>query len=96
VHLKRRDHACPCCPGIAFGEKGSLTKHVNHAHLKIPRRAKLDKSAVPVCVYACSLVQTSVKLKLMFEQTVCVLEIDAVLFVEPTVEIGWDRIFLLF
>ena len=23
-------------------------------------------------------------------------EIDAVLFVEPTVEIGWDRIFLLF
>jgi hypothetical protein len=27
---------------------------------------------------------------------VCVLEIDAVLFVEPTVEIGWDRIFLLF
>jgi hypothetical protein len=24
------------------------------------------------------------------------IEIDAVLFVEPTVEIGWDRIFLLF
>ena len=23
-------------------------------------------------------------------------EIDVVLFVEPTVEIGWDRIFLLF
>ena len=30
------------------------------------------------------------------EPTLSVLEIDVVLFVEPTVEIGWDRIFLLF
>ena len=32
VHLKLRDHACPYCPGVAFGEKGSLTRHLNHVH----------------------------------------------------------------
>jgi len=46
VHLKLREHACPYCPGVAFGDKSSLTKHVNHVHLKIPyayprRRTKL-------------------------------------------------------
>ena len=43
VHLKLREHACPYCPGVAFGEKGTLTRHINHVHLKIPRRRnKLD------------------------------------------------------
>jgi hypothetical protein len=42
VHLKLHDHACPYCPGVAFGDKSTLTKHVNHVHLKIPypRRTK--------------------------------------------------------
>ena len=24
VHLKRRDYACPYCPGVAFGQKSTL------------------------------------------------------------------------
>jgi hypothetical protein len=42
VHEKRRDHACQYCPGVAFGTKGNLTKHVNLVHLKIPRRASAE------------------------------------------------------
>ena len=34
VHEKRRDHACPYCKGIAFGEKGTLTKHIKIVHEK--------------------------------------------------------------
>ena len=37
VHEKRRDHACPYCPGVAFGEKGTLKAHISAIHLKIKR-----------------------------------------------------------
>jgi len=37
VHEKRRDHACPYCPGVAFGENGSLKKRISAIHLKIKR-----------------------------------------------------------
>jgi hypothetical protein len=30
-------HACPYCPGVAFGEKSTLTGHINTVHLKIKR-----------------------------------------------------------
>ena len=33
VHEKRRDHACPQC-AAAFGEAGSLAKHVRTVHEK--------------------------------------------------------------
>jgi len=32
VHEKRRDHACPYCPGVAFGQKSNLTRHLGTAH----------------------------------------------------------------
>ena len=28
MHEKRRDHACPYCKGVAFGEKGTLKTHI--------------------------------------------------------------------
>ena len=33
--MKLRDHACPYCPGVAFGTKGTLTTHINVVHLKL-------------------------------------------------------------
>ena len=33
MHEKRRDHACPHC-AAAFGQAGSLTKHVRTVHEK--------------------------------------------------------------
>ena len=35
VHEKVRDHACPYCPGVAFGAKSSLTRHIDTVHLKL-------------------------------------------------------------
>ena len=32
--LKLRDHACPYCPGVAFGQKGHLTVHLDTMHLE--------------------------------------------------------------
>jgi len=32
-------HACPYCPGVAFGTKSSLTQHVNLVHLKLREHA---------------------------------------------------------
>ena len=45
VHLKLRDHACPYCKGVAFGQKRSLAfgtastlkKHISAIHLKTKR-----------------------------------------------------------
>ena len=34
VHSKRRGHACPCCPGVAFGHKSSLKAHIETVHEK--------------------------------------------------------------
>jgi hypothetical protein len=34
VHEKRRDHACPYCKGVAFGEKGTLKMHIETLHEK--------------------------------------------------------------
>jgi hypothetical protein len=38
-----RDHARPYCPGAAFGDKSTLTKHANHVHLKIPHPRRRPK-----------------------------------------------------
>jgi hypothetical protein len=35
VHLERREHACPYCPGIAFGRTHHLTAHIDVVHLKL-------------------------------------------------------------
>jgi hypothetical protein len=35
IETVHENHACPYYPGVAFGEKGSLTKHVDHVHLKL-------------------------------------------------------------
>jgi len=35
VHEKSRDHKCPCCKGVAFGTKSSLTKHIDAVHVKL-------------------------------------------------------------
>jgi hypothetical protein len=54
VHEKVRDHACPNCPGVAFGEKGNLTltAHINEVHSKIPRRRRRAKEQeYAVCVH---------------------------------------------
>jgi hypothetical protein len=37
VHEKRRDHACPYCPVVAYQTKGHLTRHIDVVHLKIKR-----------------------------------------------------------
>ena len=34
MHEKRRDHACPHCKGVAFGEKSTLKKHIKIVHEK--------------------------------------------------------------
>ena len=34
VHEKRRDHACPYCNGVAFGEKSTLKTHIKVVHEK--------------------------------------------------------------
>ena len=34
VHLKRRDHVCPYCKGVAFGTKSNLTTHIETVHEK--------------------------------------------------------------
>ena len=34
MHEKRRDHACPFCRGVAFGEKSTLTRHIKIVHEK--------------------------------------------------------------
>ena len=34
MHEKSRDHACPYCPGVAFGHKGSLKRHIETVHEK--------------------------------------------------------------
>jgi len=39
VHLKLRNHACPYCPSVAFGLKGSLKKHIDAVHLKLREHA---------------------------------------------------------
>jgi hypothetical protein len=51
VHLERREHACPYCPGIAFqtkqhltrhidvGRKDALTTHIDTVHLKLREHA---------------------------------------------------------
>ena len=39
VHEKRREHACPYCPGVAFGTNSYLTKHINLVHLKLREHA---------------------------------------------------------
>ena len=36
-HEKRRDHACPYCKGVAFGQKSTLKAHISAIHLKIKR-----------------------------------------------------------
>ena len=41
MHEKRRDHACPYCPGVAFGEKGNLKAHISAIHLKIKRKRSI-------------------------------------------------------
>jgi hypothetical protein len=30
--LERRDHACPCCPGVSFGKKSNLKTHIKTVH----------------------------------------------------------------
>ena len=32
--MKLRDHACHYCPGVAFGQKNSLTTHIDTVHLE--------------------------------------------------------------
>ena len=39
VHLERREHKCPDCPGVAFREKSTLTRHIDVVHLKPRDRA---------------------------------------------------------
>ena len=35
MHEKRRDHACPHCQGVAFGDKShTLTRHIKIVHEK--------------------------------------------------------------
>ena len=34
MHLKRRDHACPYYPGVAFGQKCDLKAHIETVHEK--------------------------------------------------------------
>ena len=34
VHLKRRDHACPYCTGIAYQTKSRLETHIETVHEK--------------------------------------------------------------
>ena len=34
MHEKRRDHACPYCPGVAFGAKSNLKTHIQTVHEK--------------------------------------------------------------
>jgi hypothetical protein len=39
VHEKVRDHARRYCSGVAFGAKGTLTKHIDVVHLKLREHA---------------------------------------------------------
>ena len=32
--MKLREHACPYCPGVAFGTSSTLTRHIDTVHLK--------------------------------------------------------------